>query len=565
MKYLPTVLLIVLVTVLIGLLAPPAAAQDDPDLRQTMEWPAYDVRINYPADWVGTPIDEDTLIYVNSVAQDDPAAYSLGIIAVDEVSTFAASDPAPTFAFGEEVLGNVLGGITGQSLAAGDFAVAPLATETYGTIPVSTVREDPYETHFTLLFYPDDLDRALLVFLDVASPTDTAADLDLLAAMIETLQFGTAEATEDDALSDPSEEAVPLDGRLVAGETERGTISDAEDAQPYTFDAEAGDVITISMIADDTTRLDTVLELYDANGELVTANDDGFEGTLNSQLTYIISDSGRYEIVATRYDGVGGYAITLDVVSSGSVAGATPMDGILLPGETEVNTITDADDAQPYTFEGAAGDRVTIRMAANDEGELDTTLQLRDPSGELVAENDDADGSTYNSLIEYTLATTGTYTIVATRFDGEGLYAISLVLTSEGDGTGSATDAAIPTSVPTAVPTTSATSSGGAITDFERTIAIGDTVTGELSPANNQQILYFEGEAGQTVTVTLTPITGDVSQYMLSVFDTASESNGAVLDDALSLTVRLLPNGSYGVYVLSTDVATANRYTLTLE
>ncbi|MCB9459552.1 MAG: PPC domain-containing protein [Anaerolineaceae bacterium] len=76
-----------------------------------------------------------------------------------------------------------------------------------------------------------------------------------------------------------------------------------------------------------------------------------------------------------------------------------------------------------YTFDGSAGQTVTISMNAISQT-LDTKLLLIAPSGIQVAENDDADpllantnGRTTNSLIaSYTLQETGPYTIIATRY-----------------------------------------------------------------------------------------------------------------------------------------------------
>jgi len=69
-----------------------------------------------------------------------------------------------------------------------------------------------------------------------------------------------------------------------------------------------------------------------------------------------------------------------------------------------------------YTFEGEAGQMVKIAMTS---GEFDTVLSLRDPSGQEIAYNDDSARS-LNSTIITTLPTSGTYTIVARSFSGEG-------------------------------------------------------------------------------------------------------------------------------------------------
>jgi hypothetical protein len=67
-----------------------------------------------------------------------------------------------------------------------------------------------------------------------------------------------------------------------------------------------------------------------------------------------------------------------------------------------------------YTFEGNAGDTITIGMTAAG-AQFDTYLRLLGPDGEQVTANDDS-GGMLNSLIgPLSLPEAGTYTIVATR------------------------------------------------------------------------------------------------------------------------------------------------------
>jgi len=71
-----------------------------------------------------------------------------------------------------------------------------------------------------------------------------------------------------------------------------------------------------------------------------------------------------------------------------------------------------------YRFEGAAGESVTITMAATQL--LDTNLYLISPSGIEVAANDDTSPDDTNSLIGgYVLTENGPYTIIATRFGNQ--------------------------------------------------------------------------------------------------------------------------------------------------
>lgn len=89
-------------------------------------------------------------------------------------------------------------------------------------------------------------------------------------------------------------------------------------------------------------------------------------------------------------------------------------------GQTMSGSITNTNKFDVYTFQGEAGDVVTISLVAT-AGRLDTVLFLLDPSGFQVADNDDAVvGESTDSLIsEFVLPEDGQYVIVATHFGME--------------------------------------------------------------------------------------------------------------------------------------------------
>jgi len=69
-----------------------------------------------------------------------------------------------------------------------------------------------------------------------------------------------------------------------------------------------------------------------------------------------------------------------------------------------------------YTFSGTAGQAVAISMSSD---VFDTLLVLRGPNNQEIAMNDDYARS-LNSTIVTTLPTTGTYTVLARSFSGQG-------------------------------------------------------------------------------------------------------------------------------------------------
>jgi hypothetical protein len=232
---------------------------------------------------------------------------------------------------------------------------------------------------------------------------------------------------------------------LGAGEeilAEEGEITNRRPSEEYTFEANEGDIVTITMI--DTSRddgLDPLIILLDPDGNEIARNDDASDtglGLYNSQIfAFELPQDGEYTIIATRFqeeegDSEGEYELTVIRYESGEFV----QDNAIEYGETIRGEITDDDFQQTYTFEGSEGDIVTITMIDTSEDDtLDPLLILLDPEGSEIERNDDGSASIvgeFNSQIRnFTLPTDGTYTIIATRFSQEegstvGAYELSL-------------------------------------------------------------------------------------------------------------------------------------------
>ena len=96
------------------------------------------------------------------------------------------------------------------------------------------------------------------------------------------------------------------------GDSVSGNLSDAFPLQNYRFAANEGDTIVVTMRSAD---FDSLLELYDADGNFMTEDDDS-GGDLDAQIIYTIPRSGEYIITATEWwseIGVigGSYTLTL--------------------------------------------------------------------------------------------------------------------------------------------------------------------------------------------------------------------------------------------------------------
>lgn len=112
---------------------------------------------------------------------------------------------------------------------------------------------------------------------------------------------------------------------------------------------------------------------------------------------------------AVIYDGgiLGGLE-TIDLASEQAVE--------IAYGETVRGVIGQGNEFDLWTFDGAAGDTVTITMTRQN-GSLDTQLYLVGPDGFELQANDDANADTTDAQIaDFPLTADGTYTIVATSY-----------------------------------------------------------------------------------------------------------------------------------------------------
>ncbi len=123
-----------------------------------------------------------------------------------------------------------------------------------------------------------------------------------------------------------------------------------------------------------------------------------------------------------------GLRVTADaqgfVVDPGAITTPSPQqraseggDLIIRYGETLTGTLSDEVYALFYQFSGTAGDRIEIR-AERLSGDLDPILLLRDAADSSLPDgiNDDADETTRDARLVYTLPATGQYVIAVTRF-----------------------------------------------------------------------------------------------------------------------------------------------------
>gem|GEM_PF-370555 len=274
---------------------------------------------------------------------------------------------------------------------------------------------------------------------------------------------------------------------------EEGRLDDVVESQSYELELDAGDEVTITTEAADDGNLDTVLFLYDPDEELVAENDDRGDGSLNSEIVYTAEDSGMYIIEVGRYDenSKGSYTLRVEIRAAGGTAAGATTEVLTADG-----TIDDSTETEAFEVDLEAGTVVVIDVEQTD-GNLDTVATLLDPNGELVAENDDRGDGTYNSRIIYGVETTGTHTVVVSRYDSstEGDYELTVTID------------------PTATP------------DFSFVDVEGEIIaefTGFIDDETDTLKFTVELEAGQAVYASTEATSGDLDT-VLELFNPAGE------------------------------------------
>jgi hypothetical protein len=104
---------------------------------------------------------------------------------------------------------------------------------------------------------------------------------------------------------------------ISSGHGIQGTISDSTTEESYCFEVAGRPYVTISMSDmsnwfGTTSTLDTLIRLFDEQGNKIGENDNGVNLGTDSFLRVQLPGSGIYRIVATRHSGTGDYWLSFD-------------------------------------------------------------------------------------------------------------------------------------------------------------------------------------------------------------------------------------------------------------
>jgi len=207
------------------------------------------------------------------------------------------------------------------------------------------------------------------------------------------------------------------------GDNTHASIGMAAEVDEYGFDGNAGEVVTLVMVVDAGTMWSRI-DLLDPSGTKIT---DARHPTRARIDTVRLTETGRYAVLAMDgFDSTRTGRYGLSVQRTADPGSAIP----ITYGSGVQSSIDSTAQIAAYTFEGNAGDIVTMLMAV-DSGTLWCGIEIYDPSGTRIAEAIDPSDARVDGV---GLATTGRHAILVTDgFDGKmtGRYGLSLQRTAD--------------------------------------------------------------------------------------------------------------------------------------
>ena len=225
---------------------------------------------------------------------------------------------------------------------------------------------------------------------------------------------------------------------ILPGVPTQGELTSSNSAHYYSFEGKRDEVVTIRMNRP-SGALDSFLALLDPTRREITSDDDGGGGQNALIQRFVLPVDGTYTILATRFEraqgtSVGPYTLQLEI--SGSVFAGTQTDATRLEyGATVTGVITDATPGVLYAFVAQQGDRITVTMNRVD-GNLDSRVAILNADQNPLTSDDDGGGNQNSRIEGFTVASTGVYYLLATRYNGtqgdpntSGTYSLTLSLT----------------------------------------------------------------------------------------------------------------------------------------
>ncbi len=185
-------------------------------------------------------------------------------------------------------------------------------------------------------------------------------------------------------------------------------FEDASEVYTWRIDADAGTRLTLSSQTD----FDSYLRLLDESGHVVVTADDADASLSASIYDVYLLEGGMYTVELSSRFGTGVASLALVRTDSPVEEGVLKLDSI--------QTRMVSSGGSKWRLAGEAGRFLTVRATAEkDPVVADSFIQLYDPSGHLLVQDDDG-GNGYDSEIRrFHLLSSGMYTIIVRNLNSD--------------------------------------------------------------------------------------------------------------------------------------------------
>ena len=329
-------------------------------------------------------------------------------------------------------------------------------------------------------------------------------------------------------------------GPLTNGNTHTGSIATALQVQAWTFQAKAGDSLSMNIgeVTEAKAPFFPAMRLMGPTGTLLQWT----TGDLASQISIVAPATGTYTVMVSSSTfnnintGLGTYRITLAHTPAPSTVPAGDEGGPLVNGASQTGTIT-LGDLDIWTFQASAGSSLSVSIAEVKESSpaFYPWIRLRRPDGVELGR---ATGDLI-SQINATAPTTGTYTVVVGSGTFNNIYT--------GTGTYRLTLANAPGPM-----TVSGDDQGGAMTN-------GANHTGSI-PLGDLDMWTFQANAGDAITIGIGETKQDTANFFPWIrlrSPTGAQLGTSLGDLAGQINATATATGTYTVVVGS---STSNGY-----
>ena len=332
-------------------------------------------------------------------------------------------------------------------------AYADLETVPFDLLPTN---DQPLQLRLILLDY-EMIDTPVILLLGAAA-TEWSEHETLFTTILDEMRLYAVEITT-------------IAGELGSGDRISGRLGQGTTGV-WAFRGEGGRYATITLIPNESS-LDLTLTLIDPSGRTVETMDGGYAGDNELMADVLLSETGLYLIeVREFFAEAGTYRLLLALTDEPQFGGG----GRIFMGE-EVQRELPPKGEHAWTFNATAGQTISIVLTPLNS-QLDLILELRGPGQSQIALRDEGFSGDPELLVGQNIAITGEYVILVRGFAGNGgPYRLSL------DEGGEST-----------------------LNFWEAGDIAYEESKREVLRANEAHAWYFQGEIGDEVSISVTPL-----------------------------------------------------------